>query len=129
MPTRTVLFDTYCWMTPLAGQPGRYQHNTAERGTDIEVSSEEAARGEGLGALGTRDQFEAQEAVKTSGVMGGAAAFTPQPDEAIEAMTVAQVHAYLNSVPSEQRDDEVRRVVELEELRDKPRSSVLELGE
>lgn len=48
---RVVTADVYAWMTPVEGVPGRWHHNAAARGDEIEVSAEEAKRGEGLGLL------------------------------------------------------------------------------
>lgn len=79
MATRTVLCDTYAWMTPIEGQPGKYQHNTAAKGDEIDVSDEEAARGDAMvvssggvsfSALGSADDLAAVEA-----------AFAPAPVE------------------------------------------------
>lgn len=130
MAQRTVLHGVYTWMTPAKGRPGRYDHNVASRGDVIEVSAEEAKRGEGLGFLGSAADFEeilAKEAeakaLAEAGAWGGAS------DEEIEAMNVAELVAYINQVPEEHHDDEILRVVELEELRDKPRKAILGLGE
>jgi hypothetical protein len=48
---RVVTADVYAWMTPVKDVPGRFHHNIARRGDEIEVSEEEAERGEGLGLL------------------------------------------------------------------------------
>lgn len=52
---RVVVGDVYSWMTPIEGVPGRWHHNTAGRGEEIEVSAAEAKRGEGLGFLADPD--------------------------------------------------------------------------
>lgn len=51
MPKMTVTADVYAWMTPVDGVPGRYHHNVAARGDEVDVTAEEAKRGEGLGLL------------------------------------------------------------------------------
>lgn len=56
---RVVTADVYAWMTPIEGVPGRYHHNTAARGEEIEVSAAEAKRGEGLGFLADGDAVKA----------------------------------------------------------------------
>lgn len=47
--------DVYNWTTPAEGRPGERQFHTARRGDVIEVTAEEAKRGEELGALGAED--------------------------------------------------------------------------
>lgn len=59
---RVVTADVYAWMTPIEGVPGRYHHNIAARGEEIEVSDDEAKRGEGLGLLAAPGSDEAEHA-------------------------------------------------------------------
>lgn len=66
---RVVGTDVYSWMTPIEGRPGQYQHNTAVRGDVIDVSAEEAERGEGLGVLADPDADELAES-EESGAPG-----------------------------------------------------------
>jgi hypothetical protein len=110
--------DHYNWSEPIEGSPRR-QRRSAVRGDIIEVSEEEAKRGEELGALGDVDD-SVEEPVSE---------FVPASDDDINDMTVEQVTAYLGTVPETQSDDEVARVLELEEQRGKPRAGVLSLGE
>jgi hypothetical protein len=49
--TRVVTADVYAWMTPVEGVPGRFHHNTAVRGQVVELSAEEAQRGDALELL------------------------------------------------------------------------------
>jgi len=126
MVKRTVLFDTYCWMTEDPKGHRGLAHNVASRGEEIEVSEVEASRGEALGALGSKADIVAAVAQADAKV---AETWEPATDEAIEAFNLAQVHAYLNQVPEERRDDEVSRVIDLENLREKPRAGVLSLAE
>ncbi len=113
---------TYAWSTvDPTGAPGAKLIHTANYGDVIEISPEEAARGERLGVLSTPEQ-----AAAILGAAGDPAGeWEPASDDAIAAMSVEQVHAYLSTVPEELSEDEIDRVVELEQQRPKPRQGVL----
>lgn len=85
---RVVTADVYAWMTPVEGVPGRYHHNTAARGEEIQVSAEEAKRGEGLGLLedpkAVREAAEVLEAA-VAGATEAAVAAAEAQAEADEA--------------------------------------------
>lgn len=123
---KVVGVDTYLWSTPNPDDPkGRRDRHTAERGDVIEISSDEASRGENIIDPKYGPALGAEDAVLP--VVDGD--FVPLNDDALGAMSVAEVTAYLSSVPEAQSNDEITRVVELEQLRDKPRAGVLALGE
>jgi hypothetical protein len=113
---RIVLTDTYSWMTPVEGVPGRWQHNSARRGDSISVSAEEAKRGEALGGLGD----SADLAVTAAAAAEPATA----PDEQLQGYTVEELIAYVGERPSE-----AERVRALEAAREKPRKTVAEAME
>lgn len=72
---RVVTADVYAWMTPIEGVPGRWHHNAAARGEEIEVSRAEAERGEGLGLLrdpAARDQADAEHEAADTDVVPAA---------------------------------------------------------
>jgi hypothetical protein len=90
---RVVTADVYAWMTPVEGVPGRWQHNTAARGESIEVSSDEAKRGEGLGFLEDPDSVRAaaEEAVSAEQEAVEAAEAARQAEvEAVEARSAVE---------------------------------------
>lgn len=109
--------DRYTW---LVADPTRKRGRRVERavrGAVIEITPEEAERGEALGVLVDPDVV----------VEEPPAAFTAATDEELEAMELAEVVAYLGQVPQELHDAEIDRLVELEELRADPRPEVLQL--
>jgi hypothetical protein len=115
--------DVYLWTTPIEGDlRGRRERHTAERGDVIEVSQEEADRGESI--VDKDGPFLGPVDAAVPNTSGD---FAPVDDAAIEAMSVAEVTAYLNTVPEDQSDDELERVLSLENGRSKPRVGVLAL--
>lgn len=114
---RTVLVDTYAYMTPVGDERlGRFLHNIARRGETIEISTEEAARGESLDALGTEAQAAAAAfAAAEPGVAS---------DEELRGKNVDELSAYLGQHPSE-----AERIAALEDARDRPRGSILKAVE
>lgn len=110
---RIVLTDAYSWMTPVAGVPGRWQHNSARRGATVHVSAEEAKRGEELGGLGSLSDLAVVEAA--AGEPGSA------PDEQLGAYNAEELIAYVGEHPSE-----AERVRDLEAARERPRKTVAE---
>lgn len=121
--------DAYSWLTPAPGTKKGTQVNQADRGATIQVTTAEAERGEGLGALADPADVETIEADEARAEAAAAAQFTPASDDQIGEMTVEEVTAYVNQVPEDRQDDEIDRILDLEEQRDKPRAGVLALGE
>lgn len=116
--------DTYLWTTPIEGDlRGRRDRHSAERGEVIEISAEEAERGESLSDK--HGPFLGPVDADVPVVDGG---FQPATDDALGSMSVVEVTAYLNTVPEDLAEDELDRVLQLEEARDKPRAGVLSLG-
>lgn len=126
MAKRIVLFDRYTWTVRDPSARRGWRVRRAYRGEEIDVSDAEAARGEALGALGTQADLDTVVAAEAAKV---ADTWQPADDDTVEQMNVAQVHAYLNAVPEEHHAEEVERIIELEQLRDKPRTGVLSLAE
>jgi hypothetical protein len=95
MPKRTVLFDSYNWLTPIEGQPGKSDFNSATRGQVIDVTQAEADRGEALGALGDAGELAILDAEAASSEGG-------LPDDAVlEAYNVDDLLAYLSQHPAD----------------------------
>lgn len=116
---RTVMVDAYSWMTRDPDRPlDPPQHNTAVRGELIEVSPDEAKRGERLGGLGSPE--EAAQAALLASEPGSA------PDEELRGMNIEQLTAYLGQHPSE-----AERISDLEATRPKGkvRSTITDLVE
>lgn len=109
-----------CWMVANEALKSGWEHCSARRGDVIELPDAEAERLEAY--LGDPD---APDEPPTAAAEAGG--FTPVSDDEIDGMTVEQVHAYLGQVPEDDQDDEITRIVEREQLRDKPRTSVLSL--
>lgn len=120
MAQRTVLSDVYSWMTPVPGVPGRWQHNTATRGDVIDVTDEEAKRGDGLGHLGGGDDLALADATRAA----GSEQVSGLDDAVLGGFTVDQLVAHLQSYPAD-----VDRVRGLEERRDRPRKGVMDVLE
>lgn len=89
---RTVLFDTYNWMTLDSLIPGRTQHNTARRGEVIDVTEAEAVRGERLGALGSEADLATTRAAGSPGSF---------PDEQLRGLKADELVGYLAQHPLE----------------------------
>jgi hypothetical protein len=116
--------DTYLWTTPIEGDlRGRRERHSAERGEVIEISAEEAERGEFL--VDKDGPFLGPE---DATVVANDGVFTAATSEAIEAMSVAEVTAYIGTVPEDLHDGELDRVIGIENGRAKPRTGVLALG-
>lgn len=117
MPKLYVIADRHMWMTPIEGMPGRFQHNTAFRGDQIDVSDAEAKRGLDLGVLST----EAGDLVAA-----GARASEPRPwgDEQLAGANADDIVVYIGQRPSE-----AERVLDAEQARSRPRKTVLEAAE
>lgn len=118
---RYVLFDVYGWSTTIPGSVDRRDYHVARKGELIEVSAEEAARGEALGALSAQaDDVEAAVAASTEPPSWS--------DEQLDSANVEDTVAYLVQHPSESR-----RVADAEETRSdrklKVRKGVLEAAE
>lgn len=58
MPDRIVTAHRYAWTEPNPNKPGEVYYYTADHGATITVSDEEAARGEALGFLTTREVLD-----------------------------------------------------------------------
>lgn len=112
---RTVVTDIYTWMTPVAGRVVG-QHNVAYRGETINVTAEEAERGEKAGGLGTGEEALAAAARSSEPPTWG--------DDQLRSAKADEVLAYLGQHPSE-----AERVRTLEAERTRPRSTVAEAVE
>ncbi len=89
---RTVLVDRYAYMGPSSTGSG-LEHTVAFRGDEIEVSEKEAARGEGLGGLGSPEDHAASVAMSSES--------PTMPDEQLKAMNAEELVAYIGQHPGE----------------------------
>lgn len=135
MATRVVTgVDVYTWSEPdPTGAPGARHYRSAERGDTIEVSDVEAARGDQMvvSTVAGRPIYALSKPEDADAALAQNEAETVwvgKSDDEINAMSVDEVHAYLNSVPAESSDDEVERVLTLEDARAKPRQGVTQLA-
>lgn len=134
MATRVVTgVDVYTWSEPdPTGAPGAKHYNSAQRGDTIEVSDTEAARGDQMviSTVAGRPIYALSKPEEADAALAqneADAVWVGKTDDELAGMSVEQIHAYLNAVPADRSDDEIDRVIELEELRDKPRAGVLSL--
>lgn len=118
---RYVLVDVYAWSTEIPGRVDRRDYHVGRKGDLIEVSPEEAERGEGLGGL-SANATDAEEAIASS---------TEPPswsDEQLDGANVDDTVAYLAQHPSE-----ASRVLAAESSREdrrlKVRKGVLDAAE
>lgn len=109
-----VVADAYNWMTPVPGVPGRWQHNTARRGDQLDLDQAEADRGLALNALST-------DAAAVAAAEAAAVEPAMWSDEQLGDATVDQLVAYMGQRPSE-----AERVLALEETRERPRKGVMD---
>lgn len=118
--TRTVTkkvagIDHICWMVENPAVKRGWEHRNASRNDIVELPAAEAER---LKAYLV--DADAPDDIP-------AAAFTPASDEELSSATVEQLTAYLGQVPEDQHDDELARIIDLEEQRPEPRVTVLTL--
>lgn len=113
---RTVLVDAYNWTDPDARRGEGFR--SARMGATIDVSAEEAQRGEELGALGSPADLAAASSASS--------APPAKPDEELRAMNAADLITYLEGRPLD-----AERVVAIEGERGegKQRSTVLAAAE
>lgn len=135
MATRVVTgVDVYAWSEPdKDGPPGAKHYNSAARGDTIEVSDQEAARGDQMviSTVAGRPIYalsKPDDAVAALASNAQDAQWAAKSDAEINEMTVEEIHSYLNSVPADRSDAEVQRVLDLEDARDKPRQGVTQLA-
>src|SRR5438105_4354187 len=110
MPKRTVLVDVHNYRIP-SELANRFDTLSAYKGQEIDVSDEEAARGEKLGSLGSPEQLAARE---TQG--------TRWTDEEIAEASPTDLQMYVQQNP-----DDHDRVLDIENQRPRPRKAVLEM--
>lgn len=115
---RTVLVDRYSWTTPGPAPLSPSVAHYATRGDVIEVSTEEAQRGESLGALGGAEELRMADE-RAAAVAAGLGA----PDAELLDMSPDELVRYVSAHP-----DEASRVVALESTRTSPRDSVMRLA-
>lgn len=135
MPKRVVTgVDVYTWTEKDPdGPPGAKHYHRAERGDTIDVSDIEAKRGDEMliSTVAGRPIYALSKPAEADAALAQNAQdaqWAAKTDDEINAMSVEDTHAYLNSVPADRSDAEVERVLELEELRDKPRHGVMQLA-
>ena len=67
MPKRTIASRcTFAWTTPVEGVPGRWQHNVALAGEEVDLPDAEAKRGDALGVFVDQAAARAAEAAATT---------------------------------------------------------------
>lgn len=88
MPDRIVTAHRYAWTVPNPNRPDEVYYYTADHGATITVSDEEAARGEALGFLTTRD------------VLDGVAARRAELQAELERLNTQLADNRANTVPA-----------------------------
>lgn len=118
--SRSVVFDVITWKTPTS-RPDKFDYHIARLGETVELSEEEAARLEALGAVGTPREAAAAQQVAAEGATW--------PQEQLDSANVADTVAYMTQHPSE-----AAAVLESEQSREsrgkgKPRVTVMQAAE